>query len=267
MFLSFNFVNADTNGVWYFAEDIRGGIFGSDEIGITNFTFKNDVYFESSIYVDKIYDLEDTNYFLDLNLQSYFNNLSIQNLFVDGNVGVGILEPQERLEVNGKIIMNLETSDDDDNNTVVTKGYLENFVLDEIAKIDLSGIANDGSVLLYQEIHNGSQCMEKGGTPALAAGVQVCRIESSSCPSGWSRYENWGGTQPGTIYGCLGTTWKCTGYASYGSCGSVCSSMGTISTSSHYWGNQVELESKPYTLYNPSISGTLYASLVRVACY
>ena len=39
---------ADSNGVWHRAEDIQGGAFGSDE-NVVNYTFNNDVYFNSYI--------------------------------------------------------------------------------------------------------------------------------------------------------------------------------------------------------------------------
>lgn len=42
---------ADSNGVWYNAQDVRGGIFGSDEQPITNFTFMNNIFINDNLTV------------------------------------------------------------------------------------------------------------------------------------------------------------------------------------------------------------------------
>lgn len=41
-------------------------------------------------------------------------------------------------------------------------------------------------------MHTSDQCVSAGGTVATADdGKLVCKISSNTCPSGWSRYENY----------------------------------------------------------------------------
>lgn len=66
-----SYTYADTNGIWHFAKDIQGGVFGQDEQDVTNYyRFINPVYFDSDInvsgnstfvdiYADNIYVNED----------------------------------------------------------------------------------------------------------------------------------------------------------------------------------------------------------------
>ena len=68
---------ADTNGVWIFAKDIRGGIFGADEqVSNMNFTFINPVYFG-----EKILSLEQPlTYFLNISGRSQLNDLATNKI-------------------------------------------------------------------------------------------------------------------------------------------------------------------------------------------
>ena len=53
--LSVNIVFAD-NGIWHFAEDIRPGIFGSDEGNNSNYIFNNSVEMRKNLYVNNVFD-------------------------------------------------------------------------------------------------------------------------------------------------------------------------------------------------------------------
>ena len=97
LLFTINFIYADSNGVWHYASDIKGGIFGEDEI-VLNYTFKNPVIFDSG--------------------------LSTNSIIVSNKVGIGVLNPSVELEVNGKIKMLNSTKDSDSNQIVVTKDYL-----------------------------------------------------------------------------------------------------------------------------------------------
>lgn len=107
-------VYADTNGIWVYSSDIKGGIFGSDEVGFTNYTFINDVYFNANVYF----------------LNFFASNAKIDNLFAT-KIGVGVPNPQAAVDVAGKIYMRNETSLSDPDNVVVTKGYIDS-VFDEL---------------------------------------------------------------------------------------------------------------------------------------
>lgn len=90
----FQFIFADSNGIWYPVKDFRGNIFGGDEQqSITNFTFINNVYFQ-------------------------------QKVIFNSNIGIGVLNPSYTLEVNGKIKILNSTTDEDSGKTIVTKDYL-----------------------------------------------------------------------------------------------------------------------------------------------
>ena len=104
-FLIFSFlfslflINADSNGVWHYASDISGGIFGSDEQPITNYTFINKVHFENNIYINKIIDNKNNAYFLNLSGSSNFNSLIGKNLIVNNSVGIGTNNPRAKLDL------------------------------------------------------------------------------------------------------------------------------------------------------------------------
>jgi hypothetical protein len=75
--LFFGVLWADSNGVWTFAKDIRGGTFGSDEQANTNnFTFINPVYFR-----EKILSLENPlTYYIDLSGRTQLNDLAVNKI-------------------------------------------------------------------------------------------------------------------------------------------------------------------------------------------
>lgn len=65
---------ADTNGIWIDAEDIKGGIFGSDE-GNPQYLFTNDVNFSTTIRVNKK--------IVTPNIE--VNNLTLERICINGN--------------------------------------------------------------------------------------------------------------------------------------------------------------------------------------
>lgn len=138
-------VNADSNGIWYYPKDMRAGIFGSDEMPITNYTFKSKVYFENNIFTNQIFDINDNNYFLDLDFTSQFNKIISNNSIVLENVGIGIMSPTQKLDVNGKIRMRTQTQDIDGDDIVVTKGYVDNLVASSSGGLDYIEYKNPGT--------------------------------------------------------------------------------------------------------------------------
>lgn len=85
-------VNADSNGIWHFAKDIRGGIFGSDEDGSQTYTFNN------NLFLNNVYQYGTTGI-------QFKNDINQDTLFIsnDGKVGIGTSSPSQALEVNGNI--------------------------------------------------------------------------------------------------------------------------------------------------------------------
>lgn len=149
-----NFVCADSNGIWHKVEDLREGIFGLDE-NSTFFEFQNLVKFNGgenrSIYAinfenDAIAGI--TNATGKSAIYGFANNSNAYSGYFEGGrfriatgnfllgtgkVGVGILNPTQRLDVNGKIKMRNQTVSTDANNIVTTKGYVDNLVLNSSA--------------------------------------------------------------------------------------------------------------------------------------
>lgn len=58
---SLSLVFCDSNGVWHKSEDVRGGVFGSDEQDLTNkFSFINPVDFNSSVLFNNVVNFKST---------------------------------------------------------------------------------------------------------------------------------------------------------------------------------------------------------------
>jgi len=80
-------VYADTNGVWQYASDTRGGTFGSDESGFNSaYTFMSPVLFGGSLK-----DLANPNtYFINLSGRTQLNDIAVQKLSITNTNGNAI---------------------------------------------------------------------------------------------------------------------------------------------------------------------------------
>jgi len=123
------FIWADTNGVWHRAEDVQGGVFGSDENAL-NYTFNNDVYFNSYLRSGIYYiDIDAVTGLNDLRSEKITTNFAEVNgnAIINGNVGIGISNPTSKLHI-------VDTMTQDNGNGafriggVGTGGYLESGV-------------------------------------------------------------------------------------------------------------------------------------------
>jgi len=125
---------ADTNGIWTYPRDIKAGVFGEDENlnSGDSFTFNNKVYFnEEQILTNNVNTNPDISFSqrglvvadsgLILNINGdgtstgYFqigtgaDDLTADVLFKilqNGNVGIGVENPSEKLDISGSILAN-----------------------------------------------------------------------------------------------------------------------------------------------------------------
>jgi hypothetical protein len=65
----------------------------------------------------------------------------------------------------------------------------------------------DSFVFLYSKKHTPLECTNSGGTVESNGSESFCRFSNSSCPSGWTQYNNYSKTVANT---CSGTTGACT---------------------------------------------------------
>lgn len=169
----FNTVSADTNGIWHLTKDIRGGIFGLDEMGVTtNYTFIHPVYFNETLFSRNI-----------------FNS---NNVIVDGRVGIKTKNPLAELDVNGTI----SSKNIYQNGTLVaTVKDLENFTTYDTVK-DLVEVTDLDPVLMAlgapTYINYADGCLA-GDTPIAwrrvsnsCSGVRTCSWVRSSTSCGSS---------------------------------------------------------------------------------
>ena len=81
---------ADSNGIWFEAKDILGGVFGADEAS-QNFSFIGEVIFDEDIYISQFikkddfsFDIEETSIFRELEINQ-FSGENGNVVFVLGN--------------------------------------------------------------------------------------------------------------------------------------------------------------------------------------
>jgi hypothetical protein len=126
---------------------------------------------------------------------------------------------------------------------------------------------------LVNSVHTEASCVAAGGeVVASDVSYSQCRFNASSCPSGWTWYNNWSTTSTGASCGALTSRPPCI------TCGSVCTPIG------HAWSTEgrnscAASSSTPYNCgaggscsecsccQCPSSPITCYANLIQVGCY
>ena len=80
---------SDTNGVWQYANDTRGGVFGNDEQGFTtDFTFINPVFFGQPLK-----SLTNPSYFITIEGRTQLNDLSTNKISTT-EITTGLIKSQ-----------------------------------------------------------------------------------------------------------------------------------------------------------------------------
>lgn len=231
--LGINFVWADTDGVWLEAEDILGGVFGSDEQSRTfNYTFINPVYFEKNISISQniginynspetevdiggrwfvrsqgttpttgsgMFGLYDSTLGSGVGIiQAYDYDSSVAKNLVfqsgGGNVGIGVTNPTERLEIAG----NIKANDIIVNNLQLPRGDLEVLYVNEgqansidssmiidgsIQKVDLGVNSVDSSKVVDNSLTANDLATNSVGSSEINSN-EVQRRVTGSCSNG-----------------------------------------------------------------------------------
>jgi len=148
-------------------------------------------------------------------------------------VGIGTNNPSKKLEVNGDILVS--GTHDVCNGAGACLSQINAFI--------------GSQPIAGGTAHSRSMCTTAGGTlvssPTLAN--PVCRFSGATCPSGWTKYENWTTTIP-SIPPAVGPV-SCGGCT----CPAVC--QGSAS-SSHAWGNIAKETGQSLAYLNASLGGS-----------
>ncbi len=75
-----------------------------------------------------------------------------------------------------------------------------------------SGAASPSTDIVYG-VHTQAQCTAAGGTIFNTGSVSVCRFNGVSCPSGWTKYQQWTTTASQTCGNACGTRCTAAGHA------------------------------------------------------
>ena len=147
---------------------------------------------------------------------------------------------QGDLNMNNNRITNISLPSQ--NSDVVNKEYVDsNFVsIPPLCNEDNQALGWDGSTwvcntiqsmvssgggvyarddLLVNEIHTVGDCLDLGGQISVDDGDLFCRLDLNNCPSGWSRFKQWGAYLPrpcGMNQYCGGCTTRITPWANSG---------------------------------------------------
>lgn len=218
IFLSISIVNADSNGVWVYSKDIRGGIFGSDEQDFTtNFVFINDVKFNQSVNLKELIALDNSG--LSFKTDDKIDRLIIKD---NGFVGIGV-EPSNNLDVNGDIrirnkkncdftytdlLGNIECGEIGEGiNFSNGKISVDSIYLEEMIGV-ITGDYSSYSGLLVNDIHTGDDCFDSGGQVYYdsQSDIYMCKFSGDVCKTGWSQYQNWQTAIGNTCYTIDGGT-------------------------------------------------------------
>lgn len=176
----------------------------------------------------------------------------------DNKVGIGTDSPSKKLEVNGDILAS-GTGDVCNGSgrclssvaqtnvlaggtnpscptgqTIIMKGYNGTWYMGTNTSITSwsqvvcgTSVTTDGTPLLVNGAHTNKNCTDVSGTVVSSGSNNMCRFNSSSCPSGWTQYLNWSTTTP-TQVSATSVTY-CANTGGFPTC--------YANTGSHSWAN------------------------------
>ena len=154
----------------------------------------------------------------------------------DKNIGIGTMTPSQKLEINGNIKLGGEEptytisniKDPTNASDLATKNYIDR----EIAKI---GVMVSGTLPLVHSDHTQKDCVDAGGVPVdSSTELKQCKFVASTCPTGWTKNENWTTTEKGAA-----TFGRECDYVAQGRCETSgwINSLACL-TASHSWANK-----------------------------
>ncbi|MFW5704442.1 MAG: hypothetical protein ACOCXG_01240 [Nanoarchaeota archaeon] len=237
----------DSNGVWHYAEDIRPGIIGDDEV-TGNYTFQSGVNFNSRIIAPDLIDYDDDDYYLNPSGNTYLRNLFVDYFNPGGNVKLDAFKSCNKLftDSNGLISCGSDAVDDADNNPT-----------NELQTLSISGnrlsisdgnsvsIPSDGDGDSTNELQNltisGNQLSISSGNsvnlpsmtetdPTVPANIKdgISWSEISDIPSGFADGVDNSQTAGVNIY-------SCSVVRDVHSCGTSCTGGLSTSSTCYYW--------------------------------
>jgi hypothetical protein len=182
LFLGFTF--ADTDGVWHYAKDIRGGIFGADEQDTTqDFTFINDVNLNSTTYY---YGVELNASFVNTNE----DNSITSNMIVDGSItsadiapGTINLDDIDTSEIQTKIVGTCDSGE-----FMVGVDSLGHPICEEGGSASAPSLEYELGEYLIGAQHTIGLCLAEGGEVFDTGGENyICKFSALTLPK--SAYE------------------------------------------------------------------------------
>lgn len=121
--------------------------------------------------------------------------------------------------------------------------------------------------------HTGGECISEGGEiVSVGSGLNICRFDRSSCPVGWSQYQDWS-----TTVGSGPNDFDCHASVIGFGGGEVCRREGSRLTSGHTWSNTPRESATDRILYesggaastcgDPTVITTCYSEVTQIGCY
>lgn len=109
----------------------------------------------------------------------------------DGNVGIGVSDPESKLDVSGGI--RISSSAATCNSNAVGMIKYESSVGDFFFcnGYNWAALINWSNNYLYNNVHTIRDCENLDGEGVFVEGVYFCKLDLASCPSGWSQYQSW----------------------------------------------------------------------------
>lgn len=146
-------VNADSNGVWNDASDIRGGLFGSDEPGF-------DAFFNfTRIYVGVLQDMDDPSYYIN---PSYVSNVKTMNTTT---LNTDNLSVENIYFTNSGIQYVLNSTNLAEITSVVNNNYTQNIItnINNLQEVNFTNVNVVNSTTLNSEFANVTELYVTGG--------------------------------------------------------------------------------------------------------